>query len=68
MQRLGPQDASFIYLETPFVHQHVGGVAILDPSTRPDGKLRYDDLVEVRTDDGAVGFGIMEQGILRRQA
>jgi WS/DGAT/MGAT family acyltransferase len=47
MQRLGPQDASFIYLETPSVHQHVGGVAILDPSTRPDGKLTYDDLLEV---------------------
>ena len=36
MERLGPQDASFIYLETPAVHQHVGGLAILDPSTRPD--------------------------------
>lgn len=47
MQRLGPQDASFIYLETPSVHQHVGGVAILDPSTRPDGKLTYDDLLQV---------------------
>ena len=47
MERLGPQDASFIYLETPSVHQHVGGVAILDPSTRPDGQLRYNDLLEV---------------------
>src|SRR6266511_2476068 len=47
MQRLGPQDASFIYLETPSVHQHVGGVAVLDPSTRPDGTLRYDDLLQV---------------------
>jgi WS/DGAT/MGAT family acyltransferase len=47
MQRLGPQDASFIYLETPFVHQHVGGVAVLDASIRPEGKLRYDDLLEV---------------------
>jgi diacylglycerol O-acyltransferase len=47
MQRLGPQDASFIYLETPSVHQHVGGVAILDPSTRPDGRLTYDDLLQV---------------------
>jgi hypothetical protein len=28
----------------------------------------YDDLVEVRTSDGHVGFGIIEQGILRRQA
>src|SRR5919198_161944 len=29
MERLGPQDASFLYLETPSVHQHVGGAAIL---------------------------------------
>src|SRR6266496_5305975 len=47
MERLGPQDASFIYLETPSVHQHVGGVAVLDPSTRPDGQLRYHDLLDV---------------------
>jgi WS/DGAT/MGAT family acyltransferase len=47
MERLGPQDASFIYLETPSVHQHVGGVAILDPSTRPDGRLAYADLLQV---------------------
>lgn len=47
MQRLGPQDASFLYLETPTVHQHVGGVAVLDPSTRPDGELRIEALVEV---------------------
>src|SRR5437870_11962844 len=47
VQRLGPQDASFLYLETPSVHQHVGGLAILDPSTAPDGVLRYEDLVRV---------------------
>jgi diacylglycerol O-acyltransferase len=47
MQRLGPQDASFLYLEKPHVHQHVGGLAILDPSTAPGGKLTYDDLVRV---------------------
>ena len=47
MQRLGPQDASFLYLETPSVHQHVGGLAILDPSTRPDGTLRIESVVEV---------------------
>jgi diacylglycerol O-acyltransferase / wax synthase len=45
MQRLGPQDASFLYLETPTVHQHVGGLAILDPSTRPNGVLGFEDLV-----------------------
>lgn len=47
MERLGPQDASFLYLETPNVHQHVGGLAILDPSTRPGGTLRLEHLVEV---------------------
>jgi diacylglycerol O-acyltransferase / wax synthase len=47
MERLGPQDASFLYLETPSVHQHVGGVAILDPSTAPSGRLTYPDLVRV---------------------
>ena len=47
MERLGPQDASFLYLETPTVHQHVGGVAIVDPSTAPGGRLTYEDLVHV---------------------
>jgi WS/DGAT/MGAT family acyltransferase len=47
VERLGPQDASFLYLETPAVHQHVGGLAVLDPSTRPDGVLRIENLVEV---------------------
>ncbi|HEX2267742.1 MAG TPA: wax ester/triacylglycerol synthase domain-containing protein, partial [Actinomycetota bacterium] len=47
MERLGAQDSSFLYLETPSVHFHVGGVAILDPSTRPNGVLRYEDVVEV---------------------
>jgi diacylglycerol O-acyltransferase len=47
MERLGPQDASFLYLETPSVHQHVGGLTILDPSTAPAGRLTYEDLVRV---------------------
>jgi diacylglycerol O-acyltransferase / wax synthase len=47
MQRLGPQDASFFYLELPNVHQHVGGLAVVDPSTAPGGRLTYDDLVRV---------------------
>ena len=47
MERLGPQDASFIYLETPAVHQHVGGLAILDPSTRHGGSLRLEHVIEV---------------------
>jgi diacylglycerol O-acyltransferase / wax synthase len=47
VQRLGPQDASFLYLETPNVHQHVGGLAILDPSTAPGGTLTYERLIDV---------------------
>jgi hypothetical protein len=44
---------------------------IFCPLNRPSGPVAftaYDDLVEVRLDDGSVGFGIMEQGILRSQA
>jgi diacylglycerol O-acyltransferase / wax synthase len=47
MERLGPQDASFLYLETPANHNHVGGLAILDPSTGPDGTLTFDLLRRV---------------------
>ena len=47
MQRLGPQDASFLYLETPAVHQHVAGLAILDPSTAPGGRLTMAGVREV---------------------
>ncbi len=44
MERVGPQDASFFYLETPAVHQHVGGVQILDPSTCSAGEPSIDEL------------------------
>jgi diacylglycerol O-acyltransferase / wax synthase len=37
-------DASFLYLERPAMHMHVAGVSILDPSTRPDGRLRFEDV------------------------
>ena len=37
MQRLSGLDASFLYLETPTMHMHVALVAVLDPSTMPDG-------------------------------
>jgi hypothetical protein len=39
----------------------------LNDPTGPEAFTSYDDFVEVRTSDGAVGFGIVEQGILRRQ-
>jgi hypothetical protein len=40
----------------------------LNDPTGPDAFTSYDDLVEIRTGDGAEGFGIIEQGILRKQA
>jgi WS/DGAT/MGAT family acyltransferase len=43
-ERLSGIDASFLYLETPGVHMHVGGLAVLDPSVRPDGGLPFEDL------------------------
>jgi diacylglycerol O-acyltransferase / wax synthase len=46
-ERLSVLDASFLYLEKPSVHMHVAGLAILDPSTRSDGRLGFQDLAEL---------------------
>lgn len=43
-ERLSALDASFLYLERPAMHMHVAGLSVLDPSTRPDGRLRFDDV------------------------
>lgn len=45
--RLTALDAQFLHLESPNVHMHVGGVAILDPSTRTDGELRFEHLEDL---------------------
>lgn len=47
--RLTAQDAQYLYLEKPNVHYHVGGLCILDPSTRPDGTLRFEGVAAVIT-------------------
>jgi diacylglycerol O-acyltransferase / wax synthase len=47
--RLSALDASFLYLERPTMHMHVAGLSILDPTSRPDGKLRAEDLAAVMT-------------------
>ncbi len=46
-QRLSVLDSSFLYMEKPSVHMHVAGMVILDPATRPGGRLTRDDLAEV---------------------
>jgi diacylglycerol O-acyltransferase / wax synthase len=37
MERLSGLDATFLYFETPAVHQHVCAVMVFDPSTMKDG-------------------------------
>jgi diacylglycerol O-acyltransferase / wax synthase len=37
MERLSGLDASFLYLETPSLHMHVGLTLVFDPSTVPGG-------------------------------
>jgi len=34
MQRLGGLDSTFLYFETPTMHMHVGGLMLVDPSTK----------------------------------
>ena len=46
MQQLSGQDASFVYLETPHTPMHIGSVGIYDPSTAPDGFVRFKDILE----------------------
>ena len=43
-ERLSALDASFLYLERPAMHMHVAALSVLDPSTRPGGTLRFDDV------------------------
>ena len=44
MDRLTALDNQFLHLETPNVHMHVAGLAILDPSTKPDGPMTFETL------------------------
>ena len=46
-ERLSALDASFLYLERPAMHMHVAGLSVLDPSTRPDGRLTFEGVRSV---------------------
>jgi WS/DGAT/MGAT family acyltransferase len=45
LRQLTGLDAQFLAMETPRQAGHVGALAILDPSTRPDGRLELDDIL-----------------------
>jgi diacylglycerol O-acyltransferase / wax synthase len=47
VRQLTSLDAQFLALETPRQSGHVAGLAILDPSTRPDGKLELGTIQEL---------------------
>src|SRR6478735_3773855 len=44
MRQLTGLDAQFLALETPRQAGHVGALAVLDPSTRPNGTLELADV------------------------
>jgi diacylglycerol O-acyltransferase len=45
-QKLTPLDASFLHLETPRTHMHIGGVAVFEPSPLGTGRALYDGLAK----------------------
>ena len=47
MRQLTSLDAQFLALESPTHYGHVGGLVVLDPSTRPSGELRLEDVYEL---------------------
>jgi diacylglycerol O-acyltransferase len=44
LRQLTGLDAQFLALESPRQAGHVGGLAVLDPSTRPNGRLELSDI------------------------
>ncbi len=46
MKQLGPLDSAFINLENNTTPQHVGGLGIYDPSTAPNGAVRFKSVIE----------------------
>jgi WS/DGAT/MGAT family acyltransferase len=46
MQQLSAQDAQFLYMESEDNLIHVTAVYIYDPSTAPNGKVRFKDIIQ----------------------
>ena len=41
MEQLSGMDSAFLYMETARTPMHIGGIAIYDPSTAPNGFVRF---------------------------
>lgn len=46
MEQLQGMDASFVALETPSSPMHIGSILIYDPSTAPNGFVRFKDILK----------------------
>lgn len=46
MRQLSGSDAFFLYSDTPGKHQHVSTIYIYDPSTAPQGPIRFKSILE----------------------
>jgi WS/DGAT/MGAT family acyltransferase len=46
MQQISGLDATFLFLETPNAPMHIGSVGIFDPSTAPDGIVRFKRIIQ----------------------
>jgi len=46
MQQLSAQDAQFLYMESDDNLIHVTAVYVYDPSTAPEGKVRFKDIIQ----------------------
>jgi diacylglycerol O-acyltransferase len=45
-QQLSPMDAVFLSLETPEIPGHIGGLAVLDPTSHPEAVFDYETFLE----------------------
>ena len=46
MQQVSGLDATFLFLETQNAPMHIGSVGIFDPSTAPDGIVRFKRIIQ----------------------
>ena len=64
MQQLSPLDASFVYAETARTPMHIGSVAVYDPSTAPNGFVRFKDILSF-IEGGLPGARAFRQRLIR---
>ena len=63
MRQLTGLDAQFLAMETPSQYGHVGGLAILDPSTTESGTLELADIQRLIAEDSVHAFLYQPQWI-----